>query len=382
MAVALALIAPLVPVERSSAVDGVGGGASFDSQSTYPYVAGITSEIPLEFFVQNLGDGPVEIGMGGETPAGISYIPFEENVVLPSGAVTNYRFAVQVGSETPPGEYQLVPTIRPQIILDSEGGSTYIPGIAGQLVARVVGASADVTIRARNFYTGTPVNGTLSLFYADTPTLPVRIAETEEPVLQTKVVPGNYIAKFDVAGLQTVEQEFFIEEGENREIVIEVKGLQFTLASAQPITDRDGNIVGADLVAVVRNDLTRIEKPVSLEVDISRNGNLVENLVLAQFPELAEGVTQQRFNYAPDGGFQGGLWEFQFKLVSADFVLEAPEVDSFEVPSFFEANFWTILTVLAFLVLIALALPRRFWIWLLAKRRKKKEEEEELEKSV
>lgn len=359
----------------SSAVDGIGGGASFDSQSVYPFVAGVTSEIPLEFFVQNLGDGPVEISMGGETPAGLSYVPLQEDIILNPGGVTRYGFAVRVGEETPPGEYELIPTLRPQIDVDSDGGSTYLPGIAGQLVAKVVGASADVRIQARNFFTDTPVKGTLSLFYADTPTLPVRIAETEDSVLEAKVVPGNYVARFDVAGLQTVEEEFSIIEGETKDIVIEVRGLQFTLASAQPRTDRDGNISAAELVAVVRNDLTRIEEPASLEVDITRDGTPVETLVMAQYPELAEGVTQQTLSYTPDGGFAGGLWEFQFKLQSTDFVLEAPEVDSFRVPSFIENNLWTILTVLAFIVLIFLALPKKVWWWLLSKIRKKEEED-------
>lgn len=366
----------------SAAVDGIGGGAGFDSQSVYPFVAGVTSEIPLEFFVQNLGDGPVEISMGGETPAGITYVPLQDEIILNPGGVTNYGFAVQVGEETPPGNYELVPTLRPQVEIESEGGSTYLPGIAGQLVARVVGASADVTIQARNFFTNTPVNGTLSLFYTDTPSLPVKIAETEEQLLESKVVPGNYVARFDVAGLQTVEEEFAILEGESKDIVIQVRGLQFTLASAQPRTDRDGNVIAAELVAVVRNDLTRIEAPATLEVDITREGDPVETVVMAQYPELAEGVTQQTLSYTPDGGFSGGVWEFQFKLRSADFVLEAPEVDSFRVPSFIENNLWTILTILAFFVLILLALPKKFWWWLLAKRRKREDEDAEEKSAV
>lgn len=369
-------------VTSAQAVDGVGGGASFDSQSVYPFVAGLTSEIPLSFFVQNLGDTPVEVSLGGETPAGISYVPLQEDIILNPGAATNFAFAVRVGEETPPGDYELVPSMRPEIDFDSEGGSTFLPGIAGQLVAKVVGASADVSITARNFFTGTPVRGTLSLFYADTPTLPVKIAESNEAVLNAKVVPGNYVARFDVAGLQTVEQEFSILKGESKEVVIEVRGLQFTLASAQPRTDRNGNIIAAELVAVVRNDLTRIEDPASLEVEITRDGNPIETLIMAQYPELAEGVTQQRLSYTPDGGFAGGLWEFQFKLRSTDFVLEAPDVESFRVPSFIENNLWTILTILAFIALGLLALPKKFWLWLLAKRKKKKEEDEQEKSAV
>lgn len=366
----------------SYAVDGVGGGAGYDSKSEYPFVAGVNSEIPLEFFVQNLGVSTVEVSLGGETPEGITYVPVEEDVILSPGSVANYQFSVRVSEATPPGEYSLVPTIRPQVDVESEGGSTFLPGIAGPLVAKVVGASADVAIRARNFYTGTPVQGTLSLFYADTPTLPIKIAETKERVLESRVVPGNYVAKFDVAGLQTVEQEFSIAEGETKEVIIEVRGLQFTLASAQPRTDRDGNIIAAELVAIVRNDLARIEEPASLVVDVIRDGSPVQTVVMAQYPELAEGVTQQTLSYTPDGGFTGGLWEFQFKLRSTDFVLEAPEVDSFRVPTFIENNLWTILTILAFIILILLAIPRRFWWWLLAKRRKKKEEDDEKERSA
>lgn len=363
-------------------VDGVGGGAGFDSQSEFPFVAGITSQIPLSFFVQNLGDSEVEVSLGGETPAGITYIPQQENVVLSPGAVTNYQFSIQVAEETPPGDYELIPVIKPQIEVDTEEGSTFLPGIAGSLKAKVIGASADVRITARNFFTGTPVQGTLTLLYADTPTLPVKIAETDEPVLESRVVPGNYVARFDVPGLQTVEEQFSIAEGEQKDIVIQVKGLQFTLTSAEPRLDRNGDLISAELVAVVRNDLTRVQDSTSLEVDISRDGSSVETLLLAQYPELPEGIAQQRLSYVPDGGFSGGLWEFQFKLRSEDFVLEAPDVESFRVPSFLENNLWTILTILAFLTLILLALPKKFWSWSLARFNKRNEKEEERQSVV
>jgi len=361
----------------ASAADGIGGGAGFDSESEFPFVAGIESEIPLEFFVQNLGVNDVEVSLGGETPPGISYVPSNESVVLSPGGVADYVFSIRVSEETPPGEYELVPSLRPQVNFESEGGSSFLPGIAGQLVAKVIGASADVSIRAENFYTGMPIQGTLSLFYADTPTLPVRIAQTDEPILETKVVPGNYVARFDVPGLQTVEEEFFVAEGEFREVIIRVEGLQFTLASAQPISDSDGNVFAAELVAVIRNDLARVREPTSLEVEVSRNGQPVETLVLAQYPEFPEGVTQQTLNYAPANGFSGGLWEFEFKLRGPDFVVQPPEVESFRAPSFFELNFWNILTGLAIFGLALLALPRRIWRWIAGRLRRQEKEVEQ-----
>ncbi len=371
----------LIP-SSASAIDGIGGGASFDALTEIPYVAGLDSEIALGFFVQNLGDSEVQISLGGETPAGISYVPERETVLLRSGAVTNYEFNLRVGKETPPGEYELVPTIRPQINTQSEEGSTFIPGISGQVVAKVIGASAFVRIRAENFFTDEPVVGNLSLLYADTPTLPFKIAETEGSVLDATVVPGNYIARFDVPGVQTVDREFSIREGEDKLVVLEIKALQFTLASAQPIIDGDGNVFAADIVAAVRNDLTRIEAPTSIEMDVLNDGNLVETVTLAEFPEFPEGVSQQRLTYTPEGGFSSGLWEFGFKLKSVDFVLEAPEMDSFVVPSFLARNLWTILTVMAFLVLIGLAVPKRFWFLLFKKRRKDEDEEESLSNAI
>jgi len=363
--------------QNASAVDGIGGGAGFDSESEFPFVAGIETEIPLEFFVQNLGVNDVEVTLGGDTPPGISYVPRNDSVVLSPGGVSDYVFSIRVSEETPPGEYELVPSIRPQVNFDSEGGSSFLPGIAGQLVAKVVGASADVSIRAENFYTGTPVQGQLSLFYADTPTLPVRIAQTDEPVLQAKVVPGNYVARFDVPGLQTVEEEFFIVEGESREVVIRVEGLQFTLASAQPISDSDGNVFAAELVAVIRNDLARVTEPTTLEVEVSRNGQPVETLILAQYPEFPEGVTQQTLNYVPESGFSGGLWEFAFRLRGPDFVVKPAALESFRAPSFFELNFWNILTGLAIFGLTLLALPRRTWRWIAGRLRRKEKEVEQ-----
>ena len=378
---AIASIFSLMFPSSASGIDGIGGGAGFDALSEVPYVAGIDSEIPLEFFVQNLGDTDVSVSIGGETPPGISYRPVQDEIVLGPGQSTNYRFALQVGEETPPGEYELVPTVRPEIEIEGEG-STFIPGIAGQIVAKVIGASANVRIRAENFFTDDPVVGNLSLLYADTPTLPVKIAETEDSVLDALVVPGNYIARFNVPGLQTVEEEFSIAEGEDKLVVLEIKALQFTLASAQPLVDGDGNVFAADLLAAVRNDLARVEAPTSIEVDVSRNGTLQETLTLAEFAEFPEGITQQRVTYAPEDGFSSGLWEFQFRLRSTDFFLEAPQVDSFTVPSFFERYFWTFMTVLGILVLVGFALPRKFWFWLLARVKRREDDEEDTNSPV
>lgn len=374
-AAALAVFMILQP-SSVNAVDGVGGGAGFDSLTEVPFVAGIDSEIPLSFFVQNLGDRDVQLSLGGETPAGISYVPDRDEVILGPGEVSNYGFNLRVDSGTPPGNYELIPTIRPELEIDSEEGSTFIPGISGQVVAKVVGASAFVRVRAQNFFTNEPVEGNLSLLYADTPTLPFKIAETEDSVLDATVVPGNYVARFDVPGLQTVEKEFSILEGEEKLVVLEVKALQFTLASVQPIVDGDGNVFAADIVAAVRNDLTRIEAPTSIETEVFRDGSLVETITLAEFAEFPEGVSQQRLSYTPEGGFTSGLWEFVFKLRSVEFTLEAPERDSFRVPSFWERNFWSILTGLAILVLIGLALPRKWWFWLIGKLRRDREDEE------
>jgi hypothetical protein len=89
-------------------------------------------------------------------------------------------------------------------------------------------------------------------------------------------------------------------------------------------------IFSAELIAALRNNLRRFTEPMDLMVSVVHNGQRVETIRLAQLPELPEGTTEQRSQYAPPGGFTSGLWEFHFELVTKRFRVAATNTPSFD----------------------------------------------------
>jgi len=67
----------------------------------------------------------------------------------------------------------------------------------------------------------------------------------------------------------------------------------------------------------VEVDVANVGNPIpsaTLTLEVTRNGQLVEDVVIAESVALADGVTGFTTTYAPEGGYSSGLWSFRVRL--------------------------------------------------------------------
>ena len=371
----------LIASPPAAADVGLGGGTEFLTGSTFPFVAGEAGRIETAMYVQNIGADVAEVELQAGLPTGVELEPLDESpMLLNPGQMRTYPFAINVSEAVAPGLYDVIVTIAQTNVQPEEGseGSVYRPAVAGNFVIEVVGESSTVTVKPISDATGLPARGQIGLFYLTGQSGPLLIDSVEGTELTRDVVPGRYLATFDVPGLQRQEVDFEVGEDEQRTIELEIPTLSFTYVGAQPSVDADGDVITAELVVAVNNSLRRIQGPVRFEVEVARGAELVETITLSTLAELPPGITEQRVSYRPLEGFAGGNWQFRFFVANPDFRIEAPDRPSIDVPGIVQSNWEYFALGVATLLVIALAMPRRWWFVLLRRRKKDEKEHEEV----
>ena len=355
---------------------GLGGGAAFDPGSVFPLVAGQPNRVETSFFVQNLGETPAELELDAGLPVGLSLEALiEEPVVLDPGGSLDYEFAIVSDSTLSIGRDEVIITVsQVNVTPPSDGGSVYAPAIGGRLVIEASGASATITVSAVSDITGSPAVGTFGLFaIGDGP--PVRLETAEGTGLARVVPPGEYRVTFEVPGLNRQSRDVTVSDGDEVDIVLEIPTVAFDRIDASPTYDDSGEaIITAELSATLTNNLRRLAGPLRLEVEVRHNGERVDTVELATFPELARGQTSQRTSYRPEDGFSVGRWDFSFALVAREFRVEAARTDGFDSRRSLTAGlsrWWVWILV----VIIGLWLLRGLW-WFFVTRRRRDEDDE------
>lgn len=321
-----ALLISLIP-NTSLAATGIGGGPSFQPGSVFPFIAGETSSLRSSFFVQNLGSSKAILEFGETGTEGITVNPLEDGQIsLRSGESRTLAFDLTVEDFVPPGDYPLVLSLKQtNISKPTDGQTAYAPAISGNLTVRVRGSSATAIIEPVNADDKSPAVGNISLTYLPEVGAPLVIAEATGSSLTKRVIEGNYEASFRIEGLVEEKVEFFIRDGETKTVRIEIKGVQFLSAVARRQIEDGDRLIAAELAVAVRNQLDRLEGPIGFAVQVSRDGQLVEEKEFASLAELPIGTTEQRTSYTPDGGFTPGLWSFHFVVKGPGFLVESAE---------------------------------------------------------
>lgn len=367
-------LAMMSPVSAQSNV-GIGGGAGFVSGSEFPFIAGIDSSITSAFFVQNTGTEEFELEFIYGAPDGIEITPSEgQDTILRPGQTTDFRFDLSVSSIVPAGKYPITVNLRKKPDDEPAAGTTYVPALAGRLVVNVAGASATANISVVSELTGQPASGNLGLFYLAENGIETLVRETEQSEFSIDLVPGNYRLTFDIPNLQRQSKEFTIEDGDNLDVVLEIPTLDFTGLSAIAERDERDVIQFVNLSMQVFNNLRSLDGPIQLFTRVYANDELKEEFTLATIPTLPEGETLQRAVYGPDGGFEQGEWRFEFGVRGENFEVLSPQIPRVNSPGLLQSYLQEILIAVAFLLVIALAMPRSWWLVIF--RRKKSDEED------
>lgn len=370
---ATALLCVAATPETASADAALGGGAGFDPGSVFPFVAGAEARIETSFFVQNLGDQPAEVEINAGLPTGLSIETLVDGpIVLDPGAGMNVPFAIVSDPLLAVGRTEVVVTLgQVNIPAPEGGGSVYAPAIGGRLVIDSRGESATINISAVSDVTGTSARGLFGL-YSIGEGAPVKVEEAEGTGFSRVVPPGDYRVTFEVPGLDRQSRDVTVVGGDDIDVILEIPTLSFDRIAAAPTFDGSSDdVVTAELSASITNNLRRIPGPVRLEVTVERDGQVIDTIDLATFPELPPGETTQRSSYRPEQGFGIGSWTFRFALIGPNFVVAAPGSDGFDVirSGLFSAA-W-----LAWIVVVgAIAV-----LWWLAARRRRRNEIDEVE---
>lgn len=373
-----------IPVTVASANQstGIAGGPNFPTGAEFPFVAGLETSVQTGFFIQNISSRPIELEISHGAPRGIIIEPSEgQETTFEAGQSGNFMFDITVTEPVVPGTYKTsinVTEANPD--LPEGGGSLYVPAITGDLVLEVVGASAFAKLSAVSELTGQPANGDLSLIYIGSSGIEVQINEAKGSAIESPLVPGNYKFTFSVPGLQRQDFEFAIAEDESLDLEFSIPTLEFLETAAIPSRDDRGYIQSVSLTIDVFNNLGQIDEQIVFQTNISRNGELVEEVMVGALPTLPQEATVFNANYIREDGFQQGDWEFSFLVVGENFSLASEQVVVINSPGIFQSYLQEIIIAIGALVIIGLLMPKRWWAVIL--RRKAKVSEKPVDNTI
>lgn len=343
---------------------GLGGSSSFPAGTVFTVAPGETQPPVQSITVQNTGNRTADVAFTAKSPEGIRIQPQRDSVVLRPFEQQQIPFAIAVDSSVPGGTYDVLVEAKQTNVPKPDKGETYfVPAFGVQFAVTVMGESADVTVRALDTNTGQPVRGTLTIGMAVREGSPITVRRDESTELRTRIAPGNYVAGFEIPGLNNVSQPFEIRAGETKAIDLQVTTVSFLVADAKEKTD-GSNLLSVDLVASVANKVGKIKGPIRAEVHVERDGVQLENVLLQQLPLLPPEISEFRQNYSPPDGWQPGLYTFRFVLVAPEFTVAAADIPTVEVSG---SRILLCVGLLLLLVVVGVA-------WWILRRRKQAQE--------
>ncbi len=373
----MTLVATVGTSQASIADSGIGGGTSFTNGSIFPFISGLTTSLSSSFFVQNIGDDDMELEIIHGAPRGITIEPSEEQELsLAPFESTLFFFDITVDETVPADSYPIIINLRQSNFEQiDEPGSIYRPALAASFVVDVIGASATLNFSAISALNGLPAQGDLSLFYLGENGIDTLIYQENASEFSLAVVPGNYRATFDIPNLQRQSVEFTIEDGETRDVVLEIPTLEFLSVGAIPTRDDRDVIQFVTLSMDVFNNLRQLQGPIDFVSKVYLDDELVDEFIIETLPFLPEGETLQRAVYDLDGGFAQGDWKFEFGIRNEEFEVYSTQTLIVPSPGLLQSYIQEILLVLFGLIIAGLLLPKSWWAIILRRRKKDSAEE-------
>ena len=305
---------------------GLGGDPGLPADAVVPFRAGVADSLTFDASVQNLGDTRVGLTVRSDGPDGVRVALAEAFVApLDPGEQRTVPLVLQVGDLLPVGDHEVRFTIAPVPAAGPVAGVSYAPGLGGRVVVRVNGEEATVRIVAQDTVADEPTEpGRLSLFALQR-TGPLLLEEVDAAELERRVVPGTFRAAYERPALDPdappvrAVADFTLPDGADETVVLDVVGFSVFTLDVTPGLDGDGDVVHADVQVTLRNRLEPVRRPLALELEVRRDGRLVELLELSTLLELPTGVTSTSSRYRPPGGFVPGEWQFDVRLASGWF---------------------------------------------------------------
>lgn len=299
----------------------LGLSTNFVEHQVIPMTAGQTNGPTMQLRVDNAGTQKAEVEFSSTAPNGITVNPTKTTATLEPTKGTAFDFGVSVAPSQAPGDYEVRVTAKQTNVGNGEGGIVFAPAVNATFVVKVSGESGSAHVRAVAKGTDTPVSGEITIGYNSPdgrPLVPVQTVTGSE--MTATLAPGNYVAQFANQGQVQVDSPFAITANQNVSVTLEVDAIYFAMAAALPQPSSD-NVVSAKLVASVNNKVREVTTPVTVKVNVQRDGNQIDTVELHRAPSLPLGLTEMSETYVPSAGWAAGTYTFEFQLVTQDYTV-------------------------------------------------------------
>ena len=310
------LLSTLLIPGSTEAQGGIGISGSFYRQPFEIPQGSSVSGPSIDVVVFNTGNEALGVRMNTsvspEVPPGVINITLsEDEFTIPAGGHQQVLVGVEVSQDAVPGEYTL--SIVAESYKEGAGGIQLVGAASESATLTVVGESALVRVEMVN-PAGEPMIGVVRLFKV-LEDGNYEFAYSDNGTLEARVSPGSFIASAYIASAKLAEQNFTIAAGEEKTITLTVSTIYFEGFGVVPnYYTETGKLAFCQIVYAVKNLYQRVD---SAEVVLLVNyeGNLLEEISLANLSPLEIGRVDLSYSYLPAQGWRDGEYSFKLQLL-------------------------------------------------------------------
>ena len=292
---------------------GLGWGGSFGGQH-FNLLRGETTPADTGIYVliNNPGNSSITVEITTpDLPPQVELLLPTRNLTLEPGERQELNITIKVGQEAAPGDYTL--TVAGKVVTPGPGIHVG-PGGQSQATLTILGEAGTVVIRAvdpegKPFPSATigvykEIAGNLSLVYS-----------LQGGSLETKLAPGNYIARALYGNLTLTEEEFSLAADEEKEIDLVCYSPCLTSFTVSPVYSANGVLASARITYGIANLLQPVDN-VTVLLKVSVANRTPESTELLTCPTLGVGETRGGdYSYSPAEGWQKGrTYSFTIEL--------------------------------------------------------------------
>ena len=291
---------------------GLSFSGNFGSQHFYLLLGETTPEDADVFvIIGNTGDSPVTVKITTpDLPLQVELLLPGRNFTLEPGESQRLDIGVSVGQNAVPGDYTL--TVAGETVPTGPGIAV---GPGGQAKAKltILGEAGTVVIRAVD-PEGEPFPATIGVYKEIAGELSL-VYPLQRGSLETKLAPGNYIARALYGNLTLTEEEFSLAADEEKEIDLVCYSPCLTSFTVSPVYSANGVLASARITYGIANLLQPVDN-VTVLLKVSVANRTPESTELLTCPTLGVGETRGGdYSYSPAEGWQKGrTYSFTIEL--------------------------------------------------------------------
>jgi len=369
------VLAALLPAPAARAQAGIALAGTFHLQE-YELPQGTEISNPSIYLVVfNHGDEALKVTMVITTPFGVEVLLGETEFTLEPGGERKLFITVRVSTDAVPGKYDLTITAEGEPAGAVSGTGAKIASASAQKASLVVSGAA-ATLRACVFTPDDkPIPAQIRLFKLIADRMN-EISLVEAECMDIRLSPGTYRVVAYIAGRRLAEEDFDIAADETIELKLTIRTAYFEQFGIEANYVPDTDQLSFVRMVYSINNLAAPMDNVEVILQVTLDGQPLEQVSLISVPRLDLGRTGGSASYVPAAGWQPGNYAFKLDLyVEGEFYIESAGQElSVVAPLPARPTFWWFVGgVVVAIVATAAALI----IWLRRRRREVPEKPEE-----